>query len=195
MKKIITREIKEKKETRNKVIVGSVLIILMILSTIGYSFFSGGDEAQQKIEYKGVEFVLTDNSLWQFNIGGRVFQTQYNPVDTQNISVSVARNLDSYSGKPLFFLGEDRGKQELARNLNSVVSRMQESCLEDYEEYCTEDSPLKDCEEDNIIIIEEIEKTEEIEIKQEENCIFISAPYQEQIRAADAFLFKILKID
>ena len=96
--------------------------------------------------------------------------------------------LNDYYKKPLFFVGYGRARDEISRNLISFVSRIQEGCIEGYKEMCDEEAPIKDCEEDNIIIIEEKEK---IEINQEGGCVFILSPEDEQERAADALLFRI----
>ena len=196
MKRIMTKEIKQKKETRNKVIIGLILVSLMVLSTAGYSFLSGSksETAEKKIEYNGIEFVLDESGLWNFEIQSFQFLTQYNPEETENISVPVFLSINDYANKPLFFAGEDTiARQEIARNLQKFVLRMQRACIVDYEELstCEEDLPIKNCSQDKIIFIKD---SEFIEIKQEENCVFISAPYAEQTRAADAFIFKILGI-
>lgn len=191
MRQILTQEEKEKKGTRNKVIIGLLLVAIMILGTAGFAFLSGTEEKKEKIEYNGVEFILNENGLWQFEIQNLEFFTQYNPKETENVSVFTFRMIYEYSRKPLFFIGEGSAKQEIAKNLANIVLRMQDACLHDYEEMCEEDAPIKNCSEDNIIIIKENEETK---ISQEDNCIFIEAPYIEQTRAADAFLFKVLGV-
>lgn len=194
MRKITTLEEKEKRDTRNKVIIGLVLVALMIFSTAGYSFFSGSREEKEEIDYNGKEFVLEDNGFWSFNIENARFLTQYNPKETENISVPVFMTTNDYYGNPLYFSGQSSvaAKQEIARNLQNFASRMQDVCINRGDLECeTEDLPTKDCSKDNIIIIKE---SEDIKVSQEEKCIFIFAPYEEQIRAADAFLFKILGI-
>ena len=196
MKKIITREIKHKKEKRNKIIIGLILVSLMILSTAGYAFFSGSksETAEKKVEYNGIEFILEESGLWSFEIQNFQFLTQYNPEETENISVPIFLNINDYANKPLFFAGEDTtARQEIARTFQKFASRMQDACVVNYEELsaCKEDLPIKNCSQDNIIFIKD---SEFIETRQEVNCVLISAPYAEQTRVADAFLFKILGI-
>jgi len=191
MRKIILVEEKKKKESRNKLIIGLVLVAIMVLSTAGYSFFSVSKEETKKIEYNGAEFILNDAGMWQFKIQNFDFSTQYNPEETENISVIALATINSYIGKPLFFSGEETAaKQEVARNLLNFASRMQDVCIEEDKD-CDKTLPIKNCSQDNIIIFQE-EKF--IDIGEEENCIFISAPYDEQIRTADSFLFKILGV-
>ena len=191
MRKIILVEEKMKKESRNKLIIGLVLVAIMVLSTAGYSFFSVSKEETKKIEYNGAEFILNDAGMWQFKIQNFDFSTQYNPEETENISVIALATINNYIGKPLFFSGEETAaKQEVARNLLNFASRMQDVCIEEDKD-CDKTLPIKNCSQDNIIIFQE-EKF--IDIGEEENCIFISAPYDEQIRTADSFLFKILGV-
>lgn len=191
MRKILTQGEKEKKDTRNKVIIGLILVGIMVLSTAGYSFFSGSREEVKKINYNGVEFILNENNLWQFKIQDFEFLTQNNPKDTENISVLIFKTANDFYGKPLFFLGKGTAKQEIAQNLKNFALRMQDACIKDYEEVCEEDAPIKNCSQDNIIIIKEANYTE---ISEEENCVFILSPYEEQVRVADAFVFKILGV-
>ncbi len=192
MRKILTQDEKEKKDTRNKIIIGVILVGIMVLSTAGYSFFSGQNEEQvKKINYNGVEFVLNENGLWQFKIQNSEFFTFFSPEDTKNISAPIFKTANDYNGKPLFFLGEGEAKQEIARNLGNFALRIQDGCIKGYEAMCQEDSPVKNCSQDNLIIIKEANYTE---VSEEENCIFIFSPYEEQTRAADAFVFKVLGV-
>lgn len=189
MKKILTKEEKGKKDTRNKTIIGVILVILMVLSVVGYNLFSSPEEDKERVEYNGVKFILNEMGMWQFEIQGFGFSTSFNPQETENISAPIFTTINSYAGKPLFFVGEGRAKQELDRNLWNFALRTQDACIEKKE--CEGNLPIKECSEDNIIIFKE---EDYIEITQEDNCIFITSPYAEQTRAADAFLFKILGV-
>ena len=190
MRKITTRG--ERKETRNKVIIGLVLVAVMVFGTIGFAFFSGSEEEKvEKVDYNGVEFILNENGLWQFETQNFGFLTSFNPKDTENISVPVFMTTGDYYRKPLFFLGQGRARQEIERGLRNFASRSQDACIGDYEDICEKDAPIKTCSEENIMVFIE---TDDIEISQEDNCIFISSPHEEQIRAANALLFKILGI-
>lgn len=191
MREIATKEKREKKETRSKTIIGLVLVALMVLSTAGFAFFSGSKDETKKVEENGIKFTLNENNLWSFKIQDFEFLTQYTLKETENISVPVLASVNSYSGKPLFFSGETSSivKQEIIRNLQNFVPRAQDACIN--EDECEGDLPIKNCSESNVIIINESEK---IGITEEDNCVFIYAPDDEQARTADAFLFKILGI-
>ena len=194
MRKILTKEEKEKKESRNKLIIGLVLVAIMVISTAGFAFFSAPQEKVSKINYNSIDFILGENNLWQFNIQNFEFLTSFNPKDTENISVPVFKTINNFYGKPLFFLGQGIAREEITRNLAIFVLRIQDACIENYESMCEENAPIKNCSIDNVMIIKEPENKEDIKITQEENCIFIEASYDEQARVADALIFKILGI-
>jgi len=192
----MTKEEIEKKETKNKLVIGIVLVIIMVLSTLGYAILSSEKEiSREKLEYNGIKFTQTEGGYWQFQAQGISFLTQYAPKDTENISSAIFIGPGNYAGKTLYFIGEEApSKSEIILNFNGrLVSRVQPGsvCLKANEDKCNNDTPVKDCSTDNIIIIEESNETK---ITQDENCVTIAAPYQEQARAADAFIFKILGV-
>ena len=55
---------------------------------------------------------------------------------------------------------------------------------------CTENVPTKTCE-DNFLIIT---KSNSTKITQEQNCVFIEAPYENLTQTTDEYLFKVLGI-
>lgn len=188
MRAIVTKEEREGKERRNKTIIGIILVGIMIFSTAGFAFNSlrGNGEEAEKINYNGLEFALKEDGLWHFNIQEQEFATEYNPIDTENISIPVYANLQNYLGKPLYFSFNSRneGINEITRNIGRYVERTQKVCITE----CEEDLPVKNCT-DNIIIIE---KRNETLINQEENCIYILS--DDVVKAGDAFVFKLLGI-
>lgn len=193
MRKIATQGEIERKERRGRIIIGAVLVVIMMLSTLGYAFFSGEREKERgKVEYNGIKFFEQENGGWVFELQGVQFYTQYNPEDTENISSVIFRTPADYGGKNLFFIGEGPARREIEYNLEGkIIPRSQDGCLLDYEDSCMNNTPIKNCSMDNVIIIKE---SEGIKISQEENCIFIESPYPEQARVADSFIFKILGI-
>ncbi len=193
MRKIISREEKSKKIKRNQLIIGIVLIGVMVFGTLGYAFGGGREENSDKIEYKGIEFTQDDSGYWRFNIQGYDFSTKYNPKETEDIGFFIYSSINDYVNQPLYLVSEfNEPNFEISRNLNQFVLRINEACLS---EECEKDLPIKNCSVDNIIIIQELENEDEIEnIYQEENCVFITANFENQTRYTDAFLFKILGI-
>ena len=198
MKRITTKEDIEKKEKRNKIILGVILIIIMFGSIGGYSFLSQPTEDQTEPEneviYNGVSFIRTANDFWTFNQGDYQFITAYNPEETVNISVPSSINLQEFSGRPLYYNGDTRTISEVYSVLQYFTTRVQEVCLENEE--CTKDLPTKSCNEDSLIIVKEIPDIEgESSVIKEGKCIIIQAPYGELLKSADALLFRLLEIN
>jgi hypothetical protein len=196
MKKIVTNEKKQKKQAINKTIFGIFMVAIMVIGIGGYAFLSNPNEnvINKKIRYNGIDFTLQENNLWYFEIQEYSFLTQYNPEQTENISINVPVTINNYVGKPLYFSGQDGiGKQEIAINLQELISRMpQDACVQGMEDIeCQKDDPIKNCSQDNIIIFKEENFTE---VNKNKNCIIINSPYYEQARVSDAFLYKIFGI-
>ncbi len=188
MRKIKTKEQKEKKQARNKTIISSLLVILLLFSTLGYAFYNTSGE-KKNIEYKNIKFSLTQSGFWQSKIQGYDFLTSYTPQETENISGNINLNLQDYFNKPLYldYQSSSQGIQEISRNLQRFVTRIQFSCINN----CSENFPIKNCSQDNIISIKSGNKTL---INQQENCIYISGKEKDLLRATDAFIYKLLKI-
>lgn len=169
-------------------------MLIMILSTAGFALNPGNKTTKTDvIDYKGMKFVKSD-SYWYFNANGQSLFTRYNPEETKNISFSITNGLRDYKDKPLYFVGNfQEANNELKRNLNPFVLRLQDACLEG--ENCTDNLPVKNCSTDNVIIIKEVDKENDKEkIYENEKCIFIIANLENQTKSADAFLFKVLNI-
>ncbi|MDD5740885.1 MAG: hypothetical protein PHH54_02780 [Candidatus Nanoarchaeia archaeon] len=193
MKGILSREEKGKKVRRSQLIIGLILILVMVFGTVGYAFSDKSDENPEKIEYNGVKFIKA-NEYWNFNLNGNSFITKYNPKEVENITLVSYLSINSYTNKPLYIVSDsNEPNYEISRNLNPFVLRIQNSCIS--EEDCIGNLPVKNCSEDNVIIIKE-PKTEGIteSIFQQDNCIFITSSIENQTRYADVFLFKILGI-
>lgn len=193
MRKIISREEKDKKRRRSQLIIGIILIGIMVLGTAGYAFSDKENTSSEKIEYNNIEFVK-NNDYWNFNLNGNNFITKYNPKETENISFLSYSSINNYANKPLYLISDfNEPNYEISRNLNPFVLRIQNACIS--EDNCAENFPIKNCSEDNVIIIKEL-KTEDVKenIYQQENCIFITASPENQTRYVDAFLFKTLGI-
>ncbi len=200
MKKITTRKDKEKKDSINKTIFGVFMVAIMVIGIGGYAFLSNPTEnrVNKKINYQGIEFILQKNNMWAFEIQGYSFLTQYNPRQTENISINIPLTINNYAGKPLYFAGQDGiGKQEILMNFQQLIPDVipripQDACVRGMEDIkCEDENPIKNCSQDNIIIFKEKNFTE---INQIQNCIIINSPYYQQARVSDAFLYKIMGI-
>jgi hypothetical protein len=200
MRKIESRLDIEKKGSRNKVIIGVILGIIMFISVVGYSFsyFNKAGVAEggsaNKMKYNGMDFSLNEMGLWQASIGDYVYTFKFSPRDTENISLSSLKlpSPNDYLSKPLFFSSEDGlAENEIARNMQYFVQRMQEACINESGDCVGKDVPVKNCSSDNVIIIK---ITNETNIEKQDNCIFISADKDNIVRVSDAFLYGLFGI-
>jgi len=189
MRKIASRIDKEKKAKRNQFIVGVILIVLITLSIIGGAFqgFLGNSD---KITYNGFEFIKQgDYWILESDFGDFIFQ--YNPNEVEEVK-GYLNSLNNYYNKPVYIFSEnEEAELEIYRNLfyyNKFVQRMQKACP--YGERCGENSPVKTCENNFIIIKEE----DDSDITQDENCVFIGGKQEDLVKLTDEFLFKILGI-
>ncbi len=191
MKKILTKSEKEKRERRNKTILGIILTFLLLASTAGFAFFSGDDEVQGKtIEYNGREFYQDESGYYYTIISNKQFAFAYSPYETEDIQINFNPSILTYSNKPLFIVSDSPDfTSEIARNLQNSVLRMQEACYDDVEN-CRAELPIKNCSE-NLIVL----KYENItSVTQKENCVIIKTKSGEAAKAADAFLYKLLGV-
>jgi len=189
VKKIVTPSDKEKKENRNRLIIGIVLVGVMLLSTAGFALFSGEKETTAgQINYNGQIFYKV-NDGYMTNIGSNSFYFTHSPYETEGINMPFLLSLDRYYNQPVFIASSNRQAiAEIAVNLGKYTTRLQEACLD--EKDCKEDLPLKNCN-DTIIAIKEANLTK---IYTDNKCVFIEAKEDEQLKAIDAFLYKILSI-
>lgn len=169
---------------------GGMLILLILVSSIGYSFQRGEKEEDNKINYNGFEFE-EQNGFWGVNIEGMQFYFKYNPLQTDKINSEI-KPINNYVQKSLYIYSENNeATLEIYQNFyqNQIVQRIQKACPQGNK--CEEDIPMKTCE-DNFIIIK---KSDVSEVKQEENCVFIKGKSEELAKMTDSFLFKIIRIE
>lgn len=177
-------------QRRNNIILGVVMIVLLTLSSVGYSLMSADGESENVVSELGFDFVR-DGGLWKVNIGTEIFGFMYLPselgdVDVDNISVE----LGIYFGQPLYFVNPGEGVGEILNNIGRYILRNQESCfLEDLGDLtsCEGNLPVKDCG-SNLIVFYEGNDTR---VYAEENCVFISG---DVLMGSDAFLYEVLGI-
>ncbi|MEM3091092.1 MAG: hypothetical protein QXD05_00885 [Candidatus Pacearchaeota archaeon] len=193
MKKLVSKEEKERKRKRNQIIVGVVLAFLMILSTLGFALQNslgnmGNTQTTDfgdKVVYNGFEFSYV-NGFWV--LGNYVFR--YNPKEVQPINTNNLRDATYYQGLPLYIYSENEdAKTEIYVNMINIALRIQEACP--INTNCSgTDIPVKTCT-SNFIIIKESDTNL---IKQEDNCVYIEGKKDDIVKVSDEFLFKILKI-
>ena len=191
MRKIETQAMKDRRQKRNLIIMSIVLIGLLVLAPIGYSFFSGDEEEVQAgdVTFNGFEFVKS-NGYWNLGIQGQTFRFQNLPEEVINVSVSGFYELGGYNGEVLYFvgLGDNRlAGQEILNNLGGSILRWQEACLNNSGDECEGDFPVKNCD-DNLVIFSDGEVEE---VRTENKCVYISGG----VRGADAFLYRLFGIN
>ena len=114
-----------------------------------------------------------------------MFQFSYLPAEVENITVEGNYSLASYAGQVVYFNDYGEGADEIIINFERFLRRYQKACYAN--ETCEEDLPVKDCN-DNFIVFREGENF----VHRDNNCVFIVG---DSLRGADAFIYKVLKIN
>jgi len=196
MRQIKSKDLVEKKQRRNGLFIGLILILVMMSSVLGFAFFSGGgSSSNQKKTYDKIRFIKNENNMWQAQVNNQIIVTSYTPYETEDISVDFNIEFSNFYGKPLYFVSDNQqAKAELVYNIvnNDYALRAQGACLEG--EPCEyETLPVKDCT-NNMIIFKELGINEDIKIYKQDNCVFIEAPYDKQVLASNKLIFKLFGI-
>lgn len=196
MRKIKSMADIQRIQRRNNIILGLVMILLLVVSTAGYSIMSADSDGNDVVNENGFDFIR-DQALWKVVIGDEVFAFQNLPSEVSDVEVNLDIQLGTYSGQPLYFVNPGEGTNEILSNIGRYILRYQESCLQqdgervavggEDETSCDGDFPVKDCS-SNLIVFETGNETR---VYSEENCVFISG---DTLRGSDAFLYKILGI-
>ena len=181
MKSIQTAEQRESSRKRRTQVMGIVLVVLMLGSTIGYAFslfFSSTSPdtiAPQILPPTNQPITVTYNGL--------SFQLSSTQDDIAGIPVNITARISDYTGFPVFIATEDvSATQELTAILSRYASRIQQAC---YGPCTQQDLPEKECDENLIVVSANITKN----VYQQEQCIFI----QGDVRAVDAFLYNLFQ--
>jgi len=189
MRKILSQEEKSKKAKRNQLIIGGILVLIMILSTLGYSFRSSDEEKianTDAVSYKDFQFIKT-NGIWKIDLYGKEIYFSNFPNET-DIQANV-NLLNKYQNLPLYLYSNNSAIDlEIYRTIGQFVQRMQKACPEN--KTCEQDLPMKNCE-NNFIVVEESNATE---IIQNNKCVFVKAKKEDLLRITDELLFKIFSI-
>lgn len=196
MKKILSKREKDRIVKRNIILIsalGIFLIGIMVFSTFGFAMSGRGDDtgSNKKIKINGIE-LIKNFEHWIFDYQGETFQLRYSPEEVSDLNIVTNKKLQDYKDKPVYFTS-DSGEPlyEFIRNIDPYTLRVAPACLEGEE--CVGDYPVKSCETDNIIIINEAVNQSE-SFYEDNNCIYITASYINQTKYVDAYLYKILGI-
>ena len=188
MRKIETQEEIEQRKKRNVSIMSFSLLMILVISTLGYSFmssdrFNGAGNSNDKIDNYGEQKISPDGR-WIVNYNGKEILLISSSESIQDIIADTNFRIEDYYGKVVYIDSENAGiYSEIASSLASQGSNVKEACYEK----CERDLPEKDCS-DNIIVWRESEKNR---VYQNESCVFIEG----NMKAADAFLYKIFSAD
>lgn len=191
MKKIQTKEQRERINKQKQVVIGVVLIFLLVFATAGFAIMNAGSQTREERiikSYGGFEFLRQDN-LWITEKQGRIHGFFYLPEDLKNIKTDFSLNLFNLMNEPLYLVNAETEKNIIVYNLYpEYILRIQEACLS--EEDCLEKNlPIKDCEKDNILVFEKSD--DETEIYQTGKCIYIVG---DTIKGSDKLIQEILDI-
>lgn len=176
MKRIQTKSDIEKKKKTNSLILSLFMLLILIVSSVGFAFMSRPDDApstDQGINNPGFNRI-------SFNYQGKIISllSSYDEVD--NVNSSITMSLNSYLNQPLYIDSLNQGIfQEIESNLGQFASRVQQACYGS----CDKNLPEKDCSA-NLIVWSESQTNK---VSQLEKCIFIEG----DMRAVDAFIYKL----
>lgn len=193
MKRLTSKKEEQKKAKRNQLIIGVALVGLMVLSVFGIIANSfGKEEESDEVNYNGYLFEES-NGFYILTLGQDQFYFKSNPLELKDLEYesNYSKLITNYVSFPLYLDSKDQlSYSELYQNLISYVQKIQPACLNE-EDCANQDYPIKTCQ-DSLIIIRESENNN---IYQEENCIFIEGKKEDLIKLTDKFLFKIIGID
>lgn len=203
MRKIITKD-NSRRNQKFVVIGGIVLVIIMLFSTIGYSFMSmdrDSDGESSSFEYNGFSFV-ENNGYFFTKIGDYSFAIKTDPRKISgNLSDDSIKTFNKYGQLPLYYNSEnDEAINEIMNNFGQIILRKNEACPGTLEEGVVvpaiecdvkKNLPLKDCAQNNVMVIG---IRNESEITQDKNCVFIFGSKDNILKIADEFILKALGI-
>lgn len=173
MRRLETKIESEKKRKRTITTLSIIMLSIMVLSTLGYSFLSNTETPSDE-----ENIIETGNS--QINYGGQTFYLINSREETKDIGINTNILPQAYFGKTLYIVSDNQGIfQEIASTIGLFSSRVQEACHGP----CERNLPEKNCT-DNLIIWKE---SQENKVSQEDNCVFIEG----DLRTVDAFIYKL----
>jgi hypothetical protein len=214
MQPIETKEMKEKREHRQKLFIGLFISFIMLFSSVGYMIGnnnsdSGETEDNESIaHYNGYTFTRVSGG-WATNasIEGKAIQivSANLPAELENISTIGKPFLSDFSGKNLYFIASSNNERMAVSKfypyLGNLVNRMQFACSKESENesFCVEQKlPRKSCDDASkttaIISIEGDENSTAASIGSQNGCLAIKGNSTGLQMAAEKSIFLILGI-
>lgn len=190
MRRFVSKREMERRMKRKQMVIGIFLVFIMLLSVAGYSIQSW--TGKETLAYNGLEFVYS-NGFW--TIGNFAFK--YNPEEVSEIS-AILNDVSFYEELPLYLYSESNDAEaEIRVNFRQIAEGINDACPEETEvsgAECEGEAPVIYCDDgssDNFIIIRESNNKD---IRQKNNCVYIEGPQQELTMLADQFLYRILGV-
>jgi hypothetical protein len=169
MRKIETPEHVERRRKRNARIGSVVMLLILVVSSLGYAFMSS-DSGTTNGGGSGKVYSVGDR--WALDIGGGTIYFAYPPENVSEIIVDTNLSLQDYYQKPLYISSDSTlVGTEVSYNIGKFSERVQPACY-------------GNCSLDYLIVFKESNQSR---VSQKQNCIFIDG----DLRALDAFLYKI----
>lgn len=171
MRRIESEDERERKVKRRNIYLTIFMLLILLISTAGYAFFSGNRTTSNEIE-----------EVHSVNINGQSFYMTNSKNDVKNISVNINAGLSFYSGNNVYVASDSQQvSYEIFSTIGAYASHIQNACYGN----CTENLPEKTCS-DKLIVWS---LSTENNVYQRENCIFIEG----DLKAVDAFIYKIFE--
>lgn len=178
MQSILEKDDVEEKRKRSVRYVSIFLLLIMVVSSLGYAFFSNPDIESGESEGANADF-FEDQGYWAAKFNSDVIHFSNSKEDIKGIEVLMNKSLNDYYQQTIYADDNQALLQELSLSLGKYAS-IQPGCLGK----CEKNIPEKNCSSNFILWNSSIIENK---VKQEEKCIIIEG----DLKAVDAFLYKL----
>ncbi len=185
MRKIASIQDIEKRKKRNNFLLGSFLVLLLILSTLGYAILDNQNVTSiETVEYGNLKFERT-SQYWATTISGQIVYFNYLPDEVKNVSIEGNYQLSDYVSETIYFVNANPAINQIINSLQNIATRVQEACLEGTQ--CeVESAPVKNCTDRLFVYVPGQEK-----VYKNQNCIYLSG---DVYRTTDRLLYEFYGI-
>lgn len=207
MRPLETKAQKEARETRNKTLIGLFIVIIMVLSAVGYVMWGRESPEEQNSgakTYNNHTFAQIEQGwLTETSVSGETIQivTSYFPDELENTTLDSRPFLSDFMGKKIYVIAnsidERHAATDFAYSLQNIVEKMQLACSpeEENETFCLENNlPIRSCgnadDSTAVIFIDENATASGFS----DGCLTISGKGSDLTKAADKAIFAIFKI-
>jgi hypothetical protein len=205
IKGLETRSEQQKRQRTRNIIIGTIIVVLMIMSTVGYVLVDRTSQEEQNGSntYNGFKFLESING-WQTTVGTNTLVISYLPQELMEFNGTGISSSDLYgfTGKIVYIAISDEqegyASSDLYNNLNLVALRVNFACPADKENssFCQDRNlPIKSCDDaslDSKIIVFNNETKAGYEYKN--SCLIIKGQGSEIIKASDNFIYKLFGV-